>query len=64
MANRLPPESESHPSFHCPDCGQESGPMDILLFMDIQLEGYVCRNCRGFYAQIEGELKRLATVIG
>jgi hypothetical protein len=64
MSDRLPPESESYPPRHCPDCGQESGPMDILLFMGIQPDGYVCRTCRGFYAHIGGELKRLAAVVG
>ena len=54
---------EEYPSRHCPDCGEEPGYMDVLLFLGITPDGYVCKGCNGYYNEIDGELKRLAVVI-
>jgi hypothetical protein len=37
--------------------------MDILLFMGVLADGYVCRRCKGLYDDADGKLKRLAQVI-
>jgi hypothetical protein len=34
------------------------------LFLGIYPDGYVCRECKGLYDFIDGELERLATVLG
>jgi hypothetical protein len=63
MAKNLPTRMEEYPSRYCPECGPEAGYMDVLLFMGVQADGYVCLKCKGLYDQVEGNLKRLAQVI-
>ena len=55
---------EDYPPRHCPDCGPESGYLNILMFLGMEPDGYVCPICRGYFAEVDGELMRLATVIG
>jgi hypothetical protein len=38
--------------------------MDVLLFLGIRPDGYVCRQCDGLYNMVDGGLKRLGIVIG
>ena len=33
--------------------------MDVLMFLGVQPDGYVCKACRVYYDTINGELKRL-----
>ena len=54
---------EDYPPHYCPECGPDAGYMSILLFLGIHPDGYVCRSCKGYYAEVQGELKRLAVVI-
>ncbi len=63
MARNLPVRTEEYPPRYCPECGPEAGYMDILLFMGVQADGYVCRKCKGLYDDVDGKLKRLARVI-
>jgi hypothetical protein len=46
------------PVKYCPDCDI---PLDTLLFLGIEPDGYVCSNCHVFFTD---ELKPLAIVIG
>jgi uncharacterized protein YbaR (Trm112 family) len=49
-------------NYKCPECNEE---MEALLFMGVQLEGYICPKCKQFYpADGDGipELKPLAKV--
>lgn len=41
----------------CPDCNVE---MDVLLFMGVEPEGYVCPKCNVLFTE---DMKRMATVI-
>ncbi len=63
MARNLTPRTEEYPPRYCPECGPEAGYMDVLLFMGVQPDGYVCQKCKGFYHEVDGDLKRLAQVI-
>jgi hypothetical protein len=63
MTEKLPPQFEKYPPRHCPDCGPEAGYMDVLLFMGVLADGYVCQRCKGLYDAVDGKLKRLAQVI-
>ena len=55
---------EEYPTRYCPECGPDAGYMDVLMFLGIQPDGYVCISCGGLYNTVDGNLKRLATVIG
>lgn len=61
-ADKLPLRIEDVPPRYCPDCGPGAGYMQVLVFMGITPDGYVCKSCEGLYDLKEGR-KRLATVI-
>ena len=62
MADKLPAKLEDVPLRYCPDCGSEAGYMDVLMFLGITPDGYVCKSCDSLYDLADGK-KRLATVI-
>ena len=63
MAKNLPTGIEEYPPRHCPECGPEAGYMDVLLFMGVLADGYVCLRCKGLYDDVDGKLKKVAEVI-
>jgi hypothetical protein len=52
-----------YPPRDCPDCGPEADYMNVLMFLGIQPDGYVCKRCKGYFDEFDGELKKLAVVI-
>jgi rubredoxin len=63
MARKSDQKLEDYPLWHCPECGPESGYMEILMFLGMEPDGYVCPLCRGYFADIDEELKKLALLI-
>jgi len=63
MTKKLPPNLKDYPPRYCPDCGPEPGYMNVLMFLGVQPDGYVCKKCRGYFDEIDGKLKKLGIVI-
>jgi len=57
------PKIEDYPPRYCPDCCPEAGYINMLFFLGIQPDGYVCKSCTGYSGEFDDELKKLAVVI-
>ena len=63
MPEYSPLTHEEYPPRYCPECGRDAGYMDVLMFLRILPDGYVCQVCSSYYSEINGELKKMALVI-
>ena len=57
------PIRNDRPFQYCPECGPKPGYMKVIMFLGIEPDGYVCKMCKGYFAEVDGDPKKLGVII-